>query len=203
MKTIGLIGGVASGKSAVGRMLVELGAGLLDADRTGHAVLGSDEPIRTAIRNRWGDEVLAPDGTVNRAAVAKRVFAQDDTGAADRKFLEDLVHPKIYDLLHEARAQFAAAGKQAVILDAPLLLEAGWGPLCDIILLIDVSRDKRLERAKTRGWTEAEFDRREASQMPIDEKRGLATVILPNNGSEAELRAAVRNFWTENIGPLV
>jgi dephospho-CoA kinase len=202
MKTIGLVGGVASGKSAAGRMLVDLGAGLLDADRTGHAVLESDEQIRSAIRNRWGDEMLTSDGSIDRAAVAKRVFAQDEAGAADRKFLEALVHPRIHRLLSEARAQFAAERKHAVVLDAPLLLEAGWRPLCDIVLLVDASREKRLERAKTRGWTETEFDRREAAQMPLDEKRRLATAVLSNNGSENDLRAAVRNFWTENIGPI-
>jgi dephospho-CoA kinase len=203
MKTIGLVGGVASGKSSVSRMLVNLGAGLLDADRTGHAVLAVDKQVRAALRSRWGDEVLTPGGAIDRAAVAKRVFSQNEAGTADRKFLEGLLHPRIHLLLDEARTQFAAEGKPAVILDAPLLLEAGWGPLCDIVLLVDVSRENRLARAKTRGWTEAEFDRREAVQMPLDEKRRLATAVLPNNGGEADLRATVRNFWTENIGPIV
>lgn len=202
MKTIGLVGGVASGKSLVAKLLVELGAGLLDADRTGHAVLAEDADVRVAVRSRWGEKVLNPDGTVDRAAVAKHVFAETAAGAADRKFLEDLLHPRIRRRLNHLRDQFAASGKPAVVLDAPLLLEAGWGPLCDIVLMVDVTPEIRLARAKTRGWTDAEFARREAAQWPTDEKRRLADVVILNDGTEAELRDAVRDFWARNIASL-
>lgn len=196
MKTIGLVGGVASGKSLVGRMLVELGAGLLDADRTGHAVLAEDAEVREAVRKRWGNSVLTSAG---RSIIAKHVFADTDTGAIERKFLEELLHPRIRARLCELRDQFAAAGKPAVVLDAPLLLESGWDPLCDLILFVDVPRQMRLERAQTRSWTEAEFDRREAAQWPVDKKRAAANVVLANSGSEAELRTAVEDFWRRYI----
>jgi dephospho-CoA kinase len=200
MKTIGLVGGVASGKSVVGRMLVDLGAGLLKADRTGHAVLAEDVEVRETLRRRWGDSILASSGEVDRAAVARRVFA--DSGADERKFLEDLLHPLIQARLNTLRDKFSTEGKPAVVLDAPLLIEAGWGPLCDFILFVDVPRDARQQRAQTRGWTEAEFARREAAQWPIEEKRRHATHIIPNFGTETELRTAVRNFWAENIARL-
>ncbi len=202
MKTIGLVGGVASGKSLVARMLVELGAGLLDADRAGHAVLAEDAEVREALVDRWGGSVLRPDGQIDRSAVGKRVFAESEAGAADRKFLEDLLHPRIRRRLNQLRDQYAAEGKPAVVLDAPLLLEAGWGPLCDLVLMVDVPREKRVERAKTRGWTDAEFARREAAQWPADEKRRLAGFVLPNTGSEAELRSDVRDFWRQHVAPL-
>ncbi len=202
MKTIGLVGGVASGKSLVGRMLVELGAGLLDADRTGHAVLAEDNDIRDAVRNRWGEAILSQDGTINRAALAKHVFADTAAGAVDRKFLEDLLHPRIGERLSKLRDQFAAEGKPAVVLDAPLLLEAGWGPLCDTILIVDAPRELRLERAKSRGWTEAEFNRREAAQWPAEEKRRHANYFISNTGTEAELRTAVRNLWPQCLSPV-
>jgi len=201
MKTIGLVGGVASGKSLVGRILVELGAGLLDADRAGHAVLVEDASVRETLRNRWGDRILTPTGTVDRASVAKRVFAQTAAGTTDREFLESVLHPRIRERLNRLRDQFAAEGKPAVVLDAPLLLEAGWGSLCDVILYVDVVREKRLERAKTRGWTAEEFARREASQWPVDKKRAAATVVIANHGSEAGLRAAVQNFWRQFVAP--
>ncbi len=93
MKTIGLVGGVASGKSLVAKLFEELGAGLLDADRAGHEVLAHDGKVRQAVVDRWGPSVLAADGSIDRAAVAACVFAADDPSAAnqaalERKFLE-------------------------------------------------------------------------------------------------------------------
>jgi dephospho-CoA kinase len=195
MKTIGLVGGVASGKSLVAKMLVELGAGLLDADRTGHAVLAEDAEVHQAIRERWGEAVFRSDGSVDRAAVAQRVFANTERGREDREFLEDLLHPRIRKRLEAPRAEYAAEGRPAVVLDAPLLLEAGWQAICDVVLLVDVPQQVRLERAMLRGWSEAEFLSREAAQWPIERKRQFADVTVENAGSEAELRRAVREFW--------
>ena len=201
-KTIGLVGGVASGKSLVAKMLAELGAVVLDADRTGHAVLAEDADVHKALAARWGDSIFASDGSVDRSAVAARVFAESKAGAAERRFLEDLLHPRIRRRLNYDRDQAAAADKPAVVLDAPLLLEAGWGPLCDIVLMVDVPREIRLQRAKSRGWTDAEFARREAAQWPVDEKQNLADAIIRNDGSERTLRDAVKDFWRQYIAPI-
>jgi dephospho-CoA kinase len=195
MKTIGLVGGVASGKSLVAKMLVELGAGLLDADRTGHTVLAEDATVQRKLHERWGDAVFSPDGSVDRRAIAKRVFGSGDTAELDRRFLEDLLHHRIRRRLLRMKDQFAAEERPAVVLDAPVLLEAGWGPMCDILLMLDVPREIRLERALSRGWTEEEFDRREAAQWPVDDKRREANFMIANDGSEEELREAVRKFW--------
>jgi dephospho-CoA kinase len=187
MKTIGLVGGVASGKSRAAHMLADLGAGVLDADRAGHDVLDTNADARDAIRNHWGPAVLTADGRVNRQAVARRVFASGDQAAEDRDFLERLLHPLIRERLEALSEKFAAERRPAVVLDAPLLLEAGWGPMCDIIAMIEVPR---------------ELDRREAAQWTIDEKRRHAHVVLPNAGSEDDLRQAVQTFWNEQIlGP--
>jgi dephospho-CoA kinase len=201
MKTIGLVGGVASGKSLAAKFLVDLGAVHLDADRTGHDVLAEDTDVRQAIVDRWGDAILAADKSIDRAAIARRVFAQNETGAADRKFLENLLHPRIGQRLDQKRNEAAAAGKPAVVLDAPLLLEAGSEKMCDVVLMIDSPRDLRLSRAKTRGWDEAEFNRREAAQWPVDDKRRLADVVVPNRGSSDELHTAIAHFWAQNIHP--
>jgi dephospho-CoA kinase len=204
MKTIGLVGGVASGKSLVAKMLVDLGAGLLDADRAGHEVLAHDAEVRQAVVDRWGPSVLAADGSVDRAAVAARVFAAGDDSAShqaagERKFLESLLHPRIRGLLEEETTQFAAQGYPAVVLDAPLLLEAGWGPLCDLILLVDADPNVRLARAQERGWSAAELARRESAQWPVTRKRSAAHATLANNGDVAALRAAVRDFWHKQV----
>jgi dephospho-CoA kinase len=199
MKTIGLVGGVASGKSLVAQMLVDLGAGLLDADRTGHAVLAEDVEVHYALRERWGDAVFTTDGSVDRAEVARRVFSTSGTAELDRRFLENLLHPRIRRRLNQLRDQYAAAGKLAVVLDAPVLLEAGWGPMCNIVLMINASREQRLLRARQRGWTEAEFERREQAQWPIEDKRRAADFMINNDASEHELRQSVQEFWQNHI----
>ncbi len=202
MKTIGLVGGVASGKSRVARMLGELGAGLLDADRTGHDVLVEDLEVRDAVRQRWGKAVLAADGSIDRGAVAGRVFAEGNQGAADRRFLEELLHPRIRRRVEQQLEAFRAAGRPAVVLDAPLLLEAGWGPMCDVILLVDAPREVRLDRARQRGWSDDQFARREAAQWPVDRKRPHAGAVVLNGGTEDQLREAVRDFWRRHVEPL-
>jgi dephospho-CoA kinase len=201
MKTIGLVGGVASGKSLVAKLLAELGAGLLDADRAGHEVLAKDPEVRKALVERWGEAMLAADGTIDRAAVASRVFGDNDKAAGEREFLERLLHPRIRRVLEERKAGFAVAGRPAVVLDAPLLLEAGWGPLCDIIVMVDADRDIRLARASARGWSEAEFSRREAAQWPVSKKRLHAHVTITNEADRDQLRAAVGQLWNRHVAP--
>lgn len=202
LKTIGLIGGVASGKSLVARMLAELGAGILDADRTGHEILATDAEIHAAIRQRWGESVFRDDGSIDRREIARRVFGADAAAHNERLFLEGLLHPRIRAKLVADRAQFASEGRAAVVLDAPLLLEAGWANECSIILMIESSRETRLRRALRRGWSEAEFDRREAAQWPIEQKREHAHYSLSNDGTESSLRDAVATFWQTEIGAI-
>lgn len=204
MKTIGLVGGVASGKSLVAKLFAELGAGLLDADRAGHEVLAHDPEVRQAVVSRWGPSVLAADGSIDRSAVAACVFAAGDRGSKnnaddERKFLESQLHPRIRKLLAEKTWQFAADGRLAVVLDAPLLLEAGWAPMCDLIVMVDADRDVRLARAHERGWTADEFARREAAQWPVEKKRSAAHATLANHGDVAALRAAVCNIWHKYV----
>ncbi|MEX2309400.1 MAG: dephospho-CoA kinase [Pirellulales bacterium] len=201
MKTICLVGGVASGKSLAAQALINLGAGLLDADRTGHAVLAEDAGVQAALRQRWGNAVFTPAGQVDRSALACRVFSEDNAGTVDREFLENLLHPRIRRRLEKLRDQFAADGKPAAVLDAPLLLEAGWTPMCDIVLMIDAPREARLEWARQRGWTDAEFAGREAAQWPVEEKRRAADVVIANDGTIDKLRDAVRRFWEQNVSP--
>jgi dephospho-CoA kinase len=201
MKIIGLVGGIASGKSLAARMLVELGAVHLDADRAGHAVLAEDLKVRQALIDRWGKAILGAEGGVDRSAVANRVFAKSEASTSDRKFLEDLLHPRIRERLNTERDEAVATGKAAIVLDAPLLLEADWGSLCDVVLMIDSPRELRLKRAASRGWTAVEFDEREAAQWPAEEKRRHADVVIPNYGTLDDLRGAIDQFWAHYIIP--
>ncbi|MGD9635566.1 MAG: dephospho-CoA kinase [Pirellulales bacterium] len=199
MKTIGLVGGVASGKSLVAQMFVELGAGLLDADRAGHEVLSGDPAVREPLLAYFGPDVLATDGTFDRAAIANRVFGEGETAAANLKFLESVLHPRIGRLLAERQAAFAAAGQIAVILDAPLLLEANWNGLCDVVVFVDADPAVRLARALARGWTADEFARREAAQWPVERKRVAADVVIANNGDVDSLRKSVCDVWHKYV----
>jgi dephospho-CoA kinase len=199
MKIIGIVGGVASGKSLAAKMLVQLGAVHLDADRTGHDVLAEDADVRQAVFARWGNEILDRAGNVDRNAIAKRVFDRSPTGDANRKFLEHLLHPRIQERLNAKRDKAVAEGKPAIVLDAPLLLEADWGGLCDIVLMIDSPREARLERALKRGWSVEEFDRREGAQWPPEKKQTFADVVIDNSGTAEDFRQSVVAFWHRDV----
>jgi len=195
MYTIGILGGIASGKSTVAAELARLGARVLDADRATHLVLGEPE-IQQALQQKWGESVLQADGTVDRRHLAQLVFGEGAEAEKNRRELEALLHPRIRSLLLSEREAFASDGQTpAVVLDAPLLLEAGWDTMCDFLLFVDCPLEVRQHRAAQRGWSAEEFSRREAAQMPLDEKRRRATHVLLNSGSETKLRKAVAELW--------
>jgi dephospho-CoA kinase len=195
MLIIGLIGGIASGKSAVAAELARLGATVLNADQAAHRVINYPE-VKQQLVERWGPEILLTDGEVDRKAVAARVFAALAAAAEDREFLESLLHPRILLEFEAELKQLENAGLHAAVIDAPLLLEAGWDEVCDILLFVDSPREGCQRRAETlRNWTSADFAAREAAQMPIEEKRRRATHVIANDGTLAELHQRVRSFW--------
>lgn len=189
--TIGLVGAIGAGKSEVARILAEAGCAVSDADALARQAI--EEPAaRAALRGWWGERVFGADGSVDRAAVAAIVFAD----SAERQRLEALLHPRIHAL---REAAFARAGAvPARVIDAPLLLEAGLDRQCDAILLVDAPRAVRLERLqKGRGWSEAELDRREAAQWPLDRKRARADHVVTNAADRAALRTQVLRTLAE------
>jgi len=194
MHTIGIIGGVASGKSLVAAYFAEQGAGVLDADRAGHEVLELPE-VREAVRRRWGDGVFDTGGKIDRQRVAERVFRPGPEGHRDRKFLEDLTHPRIRQRLAEQTEAMARSGKKAAVLDAPLLLEAGWDKLSETLVFVDAPREQRLARAAARGWRHEDVAARESSQWPIEQKRRRADVVIDNSGTPEQTRAQVADVW--------
>jgi dephospho-CoA kinase len=174
---IGLIGGIGSGKSFVAKLFGELGCCVIDSDAQVRDAYRDPKVIGT-IRGWWGDQVLHPDGTINRSALAARVFSDP----AEKSRLEGLLHP----MVHEARArQMAAVAKDpqvvAYVWDTPLLLEAGLAGQCDAVVLVDAPVEQRLARVKARNdWDAAELLRREKSQMALDRKRGLSDHVITN-----------------------
>ncbi len=180
---IGLVGGIGAGKSTVADCLAEAGCEVVRADRIAHKVLGRPEVIARLVA-MWGDAVLDHHGAIDRGRLAG--IALHDT--RERGRLEALLHPLIKESCRQAIASVDPTVR-AVILDAPLLLEAGLGDWCDHIVFIDAPEGARHARAEARhGWIAGEAARREALQMPLDEKRRKSDHVLVN----AEDRASIR-----------
>lgn len=192
MITIGLIGGVASGKSAVARVLADRGAVILDADRVGHEVLREPRVIEQLVA-RWGSSILNEQGEINRSAVAKIVFAPGND--PERQFLNSVSHPRIAVRLAMQQEELRKTDCPAAVLDAALLLEAGWDHLCNEIIFVDVPRELRLHRARSRGWDDAELAKREATQLPLEEKKRRATIVIDNSGTLDSLQSQIVQLW--------
>jgi dephospho-CoA kinase len=198
MLILGLVGGIASGKSLVAECLRDLGAAVLDADKAGHAVL-REPGIINALVDRWGKGIFEAAGQISRRAVAKIVFAPGNE--AERRFLEQVTHPRIEALLKEELEYIRTSPKPppVVVIDAALLFEAAWDKLCDKILFVDAPRDVRLERAVARGWSTEQFAAREAAQMPVQEKRERSHIVIRNVRTLENLRDVLRLTWRHRL----
>jgi len=196
---IGLLGGVASGKSLVAKMFAEMGAAVLDADRAGHEALRLPE-VEQAARRRWGEKIFGSHG-INRAALARVVFAPAPQGPRELDYLEELTHPRITESLRRQIEQAPRTnGKRVLLLDAAVMIKAGWHRLCNKLVFVDAPREVRLARALARGWTETEFNAREAAQETLDVKRGLADLIIDNSGSPEWTKVQVNDAWHSLVG---
>lgn len=200
MYTIGLVGGVASGKSTVADMFAELGAVVINADRLAHGVLATPKVLKQLVA-RWGEGILFEDGTVNRSAIARLVFGDSADAEEEREFLEGVIHPLTRREVEKKRKRLAAEGQEVFVVDAPLLLEAGWDSACDTILMVDTPDEMRAANAQRRGWPAEEIDRREEAQLPLEIKRHRSDVVINNSGDLKETREQVHIFWREVVVP--
>jgi len=190
---IGLTGGIGGGKSAVAALLAERGAVVIDADVAGHEALQRPD-VRERLVERFGSRILADetDGPrIDRRALGRIVFS-DPSALRD---LEAIVHPVMVERFQaEIAAARARPDVSLVVIDAAILLEAGWNALCDLIVFVDAPRAARLERVGSRGWSDAEFQAREAAQWSPETKANRADYVLPNAGGLDELGVAVDRF---------
>lgn len=174
---IGLAGGIGSGKSAVAASFARQGCAVIDSDAEAKEALQRPD-VRDTMVSWWGPAILTPAGTVDRAAIARVVFADP----LQRGRLEGLIHPLIRRTRESAQAEARLAGTPAIVYDAPLLFEVGLDALCDAVVFVECPRDERLRRVSvSRGWTESDLSRREAAQWPLDRKR-IASTFTVNNG---------------------
>ncbi len=210
MLVIGILGGIASGKSLVSQQFCELGAELLDADRAGHEVL-KEEKVKELVRKRWGDAVFDKNGWIDRPALAKIVFEPSseiaDTNlptesplAANNylalQYLESITHPRIsLRLKKQIETSRQQHNDTVLILDAPVMLKAGWDRMCGHLVYVEASQEARMERAKQRGWSHEDFLSRERAQEPLSVKRNLADWIVDNSTSIEAAQRQTQEVW--------
>ena len=194
---VGVLGGIASGKSLAAQELAGSEGLVLDADAIAHGVLASPE-ITARVREAFGAEVLGADGTPDRARLAAQVFADPEL----RQRLEGWIHPAVRANIAAELADARASRVPLVVLDVPLLLENeaqhDLVAQCDVLVFIDTPAEDRKSRASaTRGWDEREVARREANQLPLTRKRSRATHVLENSDTAQAFRQRARALRAE------
>lgn len=178
-------------------MMSDAGVPILDADKLGHAAL-AQTPIKQKIMSTWGNSVFDPSGEVNRAALGNIVFGNNAVAKSELAKLESITHPFINQSLAEQIERLRSTDTQVVLLDAPILIKAGWDQFCDEIIFVDANETLRYQRAASRGWSKDHFVARESAQAPLELKRQRSTVIVDNNGDEQQLQKQVSellNRW--------
>lgn len=215
-KVIGIVGGVASGKSEVTRILKELGGRVLNADQMAHEVLREPEVIDLLVdhfgvqvlltsqeRQHLGDEPAQNENRLlNRAVIAKLVFGDTEQHKINREYLEAVVQTRVRDRLSREIEIWKLENmwKTFLVLDVPLLFERGWDHYCDYILMIDTPEEMRKANALRRGWTEQDWRARELNQMSVAEKHARATHFIPNGSSLENLRTKVLDWYEKHLG---
>jgi dephospho-CoA kinase len=176
----------------VARVWQRLGAPIVDADELARQAVAPGTPGLAAIRQSFGDAVLAADGTLDRATMRDIVFAD----AERRRELERIVHPEVGRLRMEAERTLARAGERIVVHMIPLLFETGLDSAVDTIVFVDAPGEVRLKRiVRDRGLGEAEARRMIAAQMPAAEKRGRADIVIDNDGTLVDLEREAEAAW--------
>lgn len=190
---VGLTGGIGAGKSTVAELLTNRGAVVVDADEVARAVVEPGQPAFDAIVERFGPEVVAPDGRLDRAALARVAFADDQS----RQDLEGITHPAINTEFTRRVAE--CPPEKVVVLDVPLLVEstkARERPY-EAVIVVEAPRAARLARLEARGVPRADAERRMAAQASDDDRRAVATFVVDNSGDRDDLARQVDEVWAE------
>lgn len=192
MLLIGLTGNIAAGKSTVARMLASRGATIIDADALARDAVAVGSAGHRAIVQRWGDEVLTPDGGLDRAALRQLVFEEP----SELEALNAIVHPAVSRLREELVSEARERGDQIIVCDIPLLFERRLADDFDRIVLVDAPRPIRLERlTRDRGLSHTEAMNMIAAQMPAELKRARADFVIVNDGDLQTLEERVVDVW--------
>jgi dephospho-CoA kinase len=194
MRLIGLTGGIGTGKSRVAGFLRELGVTVIDADEATRAVQAPGTEGLRLLADAFGEEILTPEGALDRPRLAAIAFADPKA----RQRLNEIVHPLVRRWMAERQREAAARGDPLVVLDVPLLFETRGTDGLDAVILVYAPEELQLKRlTELRGMDERAARERIAAQMPIDEKRRLASHVILNTGTLDELRAEAERTWAE------
>ncbi len=192
MHVIGLTGGIASGKSTVTRFFKDRDVPVIDADILGHRTYDPGTDTFAAVVRVFGDDLVAPDGSIDRRVLGSKVFGKPD----ELKRLTDIVWPGIRKLASESLSEFEAAGNALVVLEAAVMFEAGWEDLVDEIWVVVVEPDQAVQRLATRnGLDEPAARARIESQLSNEERVSRSDVVITNNGTLEQLEAAIQRAW--------
>ncbi len=194
MFTIGLTGGIGSGKSTVAGILKDLGAELVDADRVGWEVYRAGTGGYRAVVDEFGEEVVGPDGEIDRKRLGSIVFGD----SARMEALTGIVWPLIAGAVANRIAEETARGTSMLVVEAAVLFEAGWENLFDEVWVVTARKEMAVERLITRdGVTEESVRARMTAQIPDEERVRQASVVIDNGGDLTELRRFVESVWRE------
>lgn len=196
MFTIGLTGGIGSGKSTVAQWFRKRGVAVLDADKTVHSLLQSDTSIISKLAHEFGPEILGENGEINRSKLGIRIFSDEDA----RKRLERIVHPRVIECMKDEQVTLRNKGALVCVWDVPLLIEAGFESFVDEVWVVWVPRDLQILRVLARDKLSlAEVEARIAAQWSLDDKRQQADVVIDNSGSEWETERQLEKLWEKLI----
>jgi dephospho-CoA kinase len=194
LRLIGLTGGIGSGKSTVAGFLRELGATVIDADEATRAVQAPGSEGLRRIVEAFGREILTPDGPLDRSRLAAIVFSDPEA----RHRLNEIVHPLVRQWMVDRQQEAARRGDALVVLDVPLLFETRGLQGLDAVVLVYAPEELQLKRLmEERGMDEEAARARLAAQMPIEEKRRLASHVIINTGTLEDLRTETERIWTD------
>lgn len=198
MLVVGLTGGIGSGKSTVARMLAARGATVVDADRLARDALAQGTPGFDAVLARFGTEVVAADGSLDRRALAQVVFA-DPVALGD---LNAIVHPIVRAGIEDRLAELRASDGDVVVLEIPLLVESGRSYGAAVVIVVDCPEEVAVRRlVDGRGMDEADARRRIATQISRAERRAAADIVIDNAGPPEALQAQVDRAWRRLVSP--
>ncbi len=194
MHVIGLTGGIASGKSTVTRFFRDRGVPVIDADVLGHRTYEPGTDTFQAVAERFGDDVIGPDGTIDRKVLGAKVFGKPD----ELKKLTDIVWPGIRKLASRELGEFETAGNAVAVLEAAVLFEANWEDLCDEIWVVVVDPEIAVQRLATRNGLDADAARaRINSQLSNAERIARSNVVIENNSTLEALDGAILGAWNQ------
>jgi dephospho-CoA kinase len=196
MKVIGLAGGIGAGKSEVSRILGEMGAEVLNADRYGHEVYLPGTDGHREVVEAFGEDVLQPNGEVDRRALGGKVFGNPEAMAQ----LNAIAWPRIRQKLEDGIEEQRQLGTGVVVLDAAVLIEAGWTDAADEVWVVTAPEGDVISRIQARNnLTEEQVRARMASQMSSEERVTHADVVVANDGDLQGLQARIEELWQERL----